>query len=256
MEIHAEICRRHQVEPQSSLVLQSAWAHAQLGDRKVGIAELRRAIAASSEKNERISMPRFQALLAELEAEEEDFEGALARIDEALALARETGLHLGDAFVQRLRGEIYLKRDPGECRACRGGLPDRSSPSPNSRAHAALRPARGAVAGEALPIDRPPRRGARCPRARARRLFADAGNAADRRGDVAISAVGLVLLLGRVLPFPRTLSEGQESAQLSVQGRALLRPLHVVSGRPLRANTGHSTSGQRTPQIDRGRVKT
>jgi hypothetical protein len=33
-----------------------------------------------------------------------------------------------------------------------------------------------------------------------------------------------------------------------------LRPRAL--GRPFSANTGHSTSGQRTPQIDRGRVKT
>jgi tetratricopeptide (TPR) repeat protein len=111
-EIHAEICRRHQVEPQSSFRLQSAWAHARLGDRKIGMAELRQALAARMEGNEKLGIPRFQGLLAELEAEEQDFEGALARIDEALAVAHETENHLGDAFLHRLRGEILLKRDP------------------------------------------------------------------------------------------------------------------------------------------------
>src|SRR5262249_3394719 len=48
---------------------------------------------------------------AEIEAQG-DAEGALTRIDEALALAAETGEHWSDAFLHRLRGEILLKRDP------------------------------------------------------------------------------------------------------------------------------------------------
>jgi predicted ATPase len=36
----------------------------------------------------------------------------LSRIDEALALAGETGEHWSDAFLHRCRGEILLKRDP------------------------------------------------------------------------------------------------------------------------------------------------
>jgi tetratricopeptide (TPR) repeat protein len=56
--------------------------------------------------------PWWRRLAAELEAEEGDFESALARIDEALALAREAGVHMNDAFVYRLRGEILLKRGP------------------------------------------------------------------------------------------------------------------------------------------------
>ena len=36
----------------------------------------------------------------------------MTRIDEALALAGETGEHWSDAFLHRLRGEILLKRDP------------------------------------------------------------------------------------------------------------------------------------------------
>jgi hypothetical protein len=39
-------------------------------------------------------------------------EGALAGIDQALALAAETGAHIFDPFLHRLRGDILLKRDP------------------------------------------------------------------------------------------------------------------------------------------------
>jgi tetratricopeptide (TPR) repeat protein len=111
-EIHAEFCRRHQLEPWSNLVLLSAWARARLGDRKIGIVELRQAVEASLEKHEKLAIPHFQGRLAELEAEEGDFEGALARIDEALVLARGIGAREGEAFLHRLRGEITLKRDP------------------------------------------------------------------------------------------------------------------------------------------------
>jgi predicted ATPase len=56
-------------------------------------------------------VPFFQGLLAEIEAQG-DAEGALTRIDEALALAGKTGEHWSDAFLHRLRGDILLKRDP------------------------------------------------------------------------------------------------------------------------------------------------
>ena len=57
-------------------------------------------------------LPLFQGLLADIEAEGQSAEGALARIDEALALAQQTGEHWTDAFLHRIRGEILLKRDP------------------------------------------------------------------------------------------------------------------------------------------------
>jgi predicted ATPase len=55
---------------------------------------------------------RFQSLLAEIEAETVGTEGALTRMDEALALAAETGERWSDAFLHRIRGEILWKRDP------------------------------------------------------------------------------------------------------------------------------------------------
>ena len=57
-------------------------------------------------------MPFFQALLAEVEAERQDDDGALSRIEGALALANETGERWSDAMIHRVRGEILLKRDP------------------------------------------------------------------------------------------------------------------------------------------------
>jgi predicted ATPase len=57
-------------------------------------------------------VPFFQGLLAEMEYAAKGVDGALTRIDEALALATETGECWSDAFLHRIRGEILLKSDP------------------------------------------------------------------------------------------------------------------------------------------------
>jgi predicted ATPase len=85
-------------------------ACARLEGRETGATELRQALAAYIEQGNKLSAPFYQGLLAEIEAQD-DAEGALTRIDEALALAGETGEHWSDAFLHRLRGEILLKRD-------------------------------------------------------------------------------------------------------------------------------------------------
>ena len=56
-------------------------------------------------------VPFFQGQLAQIESEGPDTGGALGRIDQALALARDTGQGWSRAFLHRVRGEILLKRD-------------------------------------------------------------------------------------------------------------------------------------------------
>jgi hypothetical protein len=60
----------------------------------------------------KVFAPLFQGRLAELEAEGNDAEAALPRIDAALALANETGEHWTDSPLHRIRGDILLKRNP------------------------------------------------------------------------------------------------------------------------------------------------
>jgi predicted ATPase len=91
--------------------LVSAWASARLADRETGAADLRLALATFTGQGNKLEVPFWRGLLAEIEAEG-DAAGALALIDEALAHASVTGEHWSDAFLHRLRGEILLKRDP------------------------------------------------------------------------------------------------------------------------------------------------
>jgi predicted RNase H-like nuclease len=50
--------------------------------------------------------------VAEVEAEGDDADRAVRRIDEALALANKTGARWTDALLHRIRGEVLLKREP------------------------------------------------------------------------------------------------------------------------------------------------
>jgi predicted ATPase len=107
-----ELSRDHQMGLYLGWGLQChGWAGARLGDREAGITELRQALAAYLAQGNKLFAPFFQGALAELEAESQDADGALSRIDEGLALANETGEHWTDAFLHRIRGEILLKRD-------------------------------------------------------------------------------------------------------------------------------------------------
>ena len=108
-----ELSRQHGIAQYLAAgLLSHSWARARLGDRETGVTELRQALAASMEQRNKVWVPLFQGLLAEIEAEGHGAEASLTRIDEALAVAGETGEHWTDAFLHRIRGEILLKRDP------------------------------------------------------------------------------------------------------------------------------------------------
>jgi class 3 adenylate cyclase/predicted ATPase len=91
--------------------LQSGWASARLDGRETGATALRHALAVLIDQGNKQFVPFYHGSLAEIEARD-DGEGALTRIDEALALAGETDEHWSDAFLHRCRGKILLKRDP------------------------------------------------------------------------------------------------------------------------------------------------
>ena len=89
-----------------------AWARAKLGDRGVGAAEFRQALADYTSGGNRLFLPFYQGLLAEIEADGGDAEAALAGVDGALTLAGETGEHWFDGGLHRIRGEILVKQSP------------------------------------------------------------------------------------------------------------------------------------------------
>jgi class 3 adenylate cyclase/predicted ATPase len=91
-----------------------AWARAKIGNRDAGSAELRKALADYANQGNKIHVPFYRGLLAEIEAEGGDAAAALVGIDEALALAGETGEHWFDAALHRIRGEILVKQNPAD----------------------------------------------------------------------------------------------------------------------------------------------
>jgi predicted ATPase len=101
--------------------LQFAWASARLDGRETAATELRQALSTILDQGSKTFVPFFHGLLAEIEAQG-DAAPALTRIDEALALAVETGEHWSDAFLHRLRGKILLKRHPANMRPAEDAL--------------------------------------------------------------------------------------------------------------------------------------
>ena len=95
----------------------ASWARARLGAGEAGIAELARAIADHADQGAKLYLPFYLGLLAEHECERLSADGALIRIDEALALSQQIGARWIDPFLYRVRGEILLKRDPANTRS-------------------------------------------------------------------------------------------------------------------------------------------
>src|SRR5262249_26301999 len=88
------------------------WTHGRLHDAAAGAEELKHCLGEYNKLGVSVHAPFYHGLLAELELEALGAEGALARIDEALAIAQQSEIRCDLAFLHRLRGEILLKRDP------------------------------------------------------------------------------------------------------------------------------------------------
>ena len=90
----------------------ASWAHGRLGDPESGASSMRKVLETYVAQGNRLFVPYFLGLRAELEAETRSADVALTSIDEGLATSQETGERLTDSFLYRLRGDILLKRDP------------------------------------------------------------------------------------------------------------------------------------------------
>ena len=92
--------------------LSAGWARGRLHDTAAGAEDLRRGLAARIELGSLTCAWFYEGLLAELEAETLGPESALARIDEAMALARQVETRCNLSFLHLLRGKLLLQRDP------------------------------------------------------------------------------------------------------------------------------------------------
>ena len=92
----------------------SSWARARVGNRAAGVTEFREGLAAYRGQGCELWAPFFLGQFAEFEAEAQDAEAALARIDEALTLAQRTGEHWTDLLLHRIRGDILRMLHPGD----------------------------------------------------------------------------------------------------------------------------------------------
>jgi class 3 adenylate cyclase/tetratricopeptide (TPR) repeat protein len=88
------------------------WARGRQFDPKAGADGLRRALESYLILGNKSGAPSFHGLLAELEVMQADLHGALALIDQGLAIAKETGEHYTDPYLYRLRGETLGRYDP------------------------------------------------------------------------------------------------------------------------------------------------
>ena len=91
----------------------SVRARGRLDAPGAGAAGLHRALAAAEQRGESLAgYWLLVALLAEFELQTLGAGGALARIDEALALASQVEVHCDLPFAHLLRGEILLTLEP------------------------------------------------------------------------------------------------------------------------------------------------
>jgi predicted ATPase len=107
-----QLTREHATPMFLSLaIIFQGWARARLGERDAGLADLCEGLTNYARQGNRTFLPLIWGLLAGIEAESRGAEGALTRVDEALALAVETGEHWTDSFLHRVRGKILLEHD-------------------------------------------------------------------------------------------------------------------------------------------------
>ena len=164
--------------------LLSAAARGQLTDPVAGAIALRQALAAYFDQGAKLNARFFGGLLAQLELKASGAQSALTIIDEAFA-QQDPGGTLGSRIHASSPRRHPAEVDPSNLRPGRGCLQDRHRDREGT-GRTKLPPPGCALARQALPIDRPPRRRPRRPRAGARRFCADARNAGDRRGAGAV----------------------------------------------------------------------
>jgi class 3 adenylate cyclase/predicted ATPase len=91
----------------------AGWAIGKLGRRTEGASQLRQAIQALMNSGRRVYLPLYLGLLAELQIESGELDGALQALGQAKELIERTHEKWWEADLHRLVGEALLARGPG-----------------------------------------------------------------------------------------------------------------------------------------------
>jgi len=97
--------------PWGRLVL--GWAIGKRGSSEEGLSLVRQGLEELRAGGQKVWLPFYLALLAELRTDGGEFEAALDTLEEARTLIEETGERLWEAEIHRLIGEARLAQDPG-----------------------------------------------------------------------------------------------------------------------------------------------
>ena len=163
------------------------WAAAASG-APGGLEDMRRGAELLREQNVLLFDGLLKIALAEAEARAGNPGRAISILDEALATCERLGYRAFEAELHRARGEILLERDPANPALAEEAFLTAIAVAKRQGARSFELRAALALAklyqSTARPADAPCR-----PRARARRLFADARNAGGRRGAGAASGL-------------------------------------------------------------------
>ena len=185
----ARVAREHDLKLWRAFgVFLEGWAKSESGDHGGGLEDMRRGVDLLSEQNTVFFDGLLKIELADAEARTGDSDRAVAILDETLAASDRTGYRAFAAELHRARGEILLQRDPGDPAPVEEAFltaiavaKQQSTRSFQLRAALSLAKLYQSTSRDADVYS---------VLARARRLFADGGNARNRRGAVADRAFG------------------------------------------------------------------
>ncbi|HEX4797285.1 MAG TPA: AAA family ATPase [Humisphaera sp.] len=90
------------------------WAIAHLDQPEQGEAEIRRGMEICHSSGGMVNSPQMLAMLAEVCALREQFDGAISAVDLALTLVNRTGERFYEGELHRLHGELLLQRSPDD----------------------------------------------------------------------------------------------------------------------------------------------
>ena len=186
----ARLARDHDLEMWTAFgVFLEGWAAWQAGARDAGLAGMRDGVSQLAEQGVVVLDALIKTKLAQAEADDGAIIAALTIIDEAIAVSERTGHRWYDAEIRRTRGEILFKQTsenpaPAEDAFLTAIAIAQAQKARSFELRAALSLAK-LYQSTARPVD------AHGVLARAQRLFADPGNAGDRRSaGVAGDALG------------------------------------------------------------------